>query len=140
MKVYDLIGIGLGPYHLGMAALIQEAEAFDALFLEKEDEFDWHPGMLIDGTDLQVAFLADLVTFANPKSRFSYLNYLHEHDRLYQFFSFKEFEMPREEYNHYAKWTASLLSNCLYSREVTAVYDKQNNGHYEINVTSASGE
>ncbi|MDZ5712968.1 lysine N(6)-hydroxylase/L-ornithine N(5)-oxygenase family protein [Jeotgalibacillus haloalkalitolerans] len=140
MKIYDLIGIGLGPYNLGMAALIQEAGAFDALFFEKEAEFDWHPGMLIDGTDLQVAFLADLVTFANPKSRFTYLNYLHEHQRLYQFFSFKEFEMPRSEYNHYAKWTASLLENCLYERNVISLSDQTSHGYYEVRVLTGTGE
>ncbi|WP_166786823.1 lysine N(6)-hydroxylase/L-ornithine N(5)-oxygenase family protein [Jeotgalibacillus salarius] len=139
MKIYDLIGIGLGPYHLGMAALIQEADAFDALFFEKNDEFNWHPGMLIDGTDLQVAFLADLATFANPKSQFTYLNYLHEHNRMYQFFSFKEFEMPREEYNHYAKWAASRLDNCLYSRSVVSIQDQSEKGYYEVTVGTAHG-
>ncbi|AJD90762.1 hypothetical protein JMA_14450 [Jeotgalibacillus malaysiensis] len=140
MKIYDLIGVGLGPYHLGMAALIQESGAFEALFLEKETQFEWHPGMLIDGTDLQVAFLADLVTFANPKSHFTYLNYLHEHKRLYQFFSFKEFEIPRAEYNHYAKWTASQLHNCQYECEVISIHDHKEHGYYEVTVLSTGGE
>ena len=39
---------------------------------EQESEFAWHPGMLIKGTDLQVSFLADLVTMANPRSRYTF--------------------------------------------------------------------
>ncbi|KIL45834.1 hypothetical protein KP78_21830 [Jeotgalibacillus soli] len=68
MNMIDLIRIE--PYHFQMAAAIQEADAFDAVFFEQENTFESYPGMLIDGTNLQVSFLADLVSYANPKSHF----------------------------------------------------------------------
>ena len=41
----------------------------DGVFLEARPEFDWHPGMLLDDATLQVPFMADLVTMADPTSR-----------------------------------------------------------------------
>lgn len=66
------------------------------LFFEQETEFAWHPGMLIKGTDLQVSFLADLVTMANPRSKYTFLNYLHESNRLHRFYTFEQFDIPGE--------------------------------------------
>ena len=94
-KTYDVIGIGLGPFNLGLAALMDDIDEFEALFFEQQKTFDWHPGMLIEGTDMQVPFIADLVTFANPKSRYTFLNYLHETGRLYKFFFFSGGLMSR---------------------------------------------
>ena len=85
-QIYDLCGTGIGPFNLSMAALADHTE-LQAVFLEKKNEsFDWYPGMLIKGSDLQVPFLADLVTFADPTSPYTFLNYLHHQNRLYSFF------------------------------------------------------
>lgn len=134
-KIYDVIGIGVGPFNLSLAALLEEVEEVDSLFLEQKETFDWHPGMLIDGTDLQVPFLADLVTLADPRSRYTFLQYLHEHNRLYQFYFFNRFDIPRKEYNHYAQWVASCLDNCFFSRQVNDVISHdESDPFYEINV------
>ena len=77
--VHDLIGIGVGPFNLGLACLtdpLRESDGVSGVFLEARDRFDWHPGMLLDDATLQVPFLADLVTMADPTSRWSFLNYL----------------------------------------------------------------
>jgi L-lysine 6-monooxygenase (NADPH-requiring) len=36
--------------------------------------------------EIQVPFLADLVTLADPTSPYTFLNYLHEQGRLYRFY------------------------------------------------------
>lgn len=56
-KVYDLIGVGIGPFNLGLAAMMEETGGKDVLFFEQSTEFNWHKGMLIEGTTLQVPFL-----------------------------------------------------------------------------------
>lgn len=129
--IYDMCGIGIGPFNLGMAALA-EGTALNAVFLEKKEAFDWHPGMLLNGSDLQVPFLADLVTFADPTSPFTFLNYLHQKNRLYAFFFFQRLEIPRREYNEYAKWVAGQLSSCRFSSEATDV--QYVDGLYKITV------
>ena len=65
---YDVIGIGLGPFNLGLACLADPVDDLEALFLEARDDFSWHPGMMLDDATLQVPFLADLVTMADPGS------------------------------------------------------------------------
>jgi lysine N6-hydroxylase len=128
---YDLVGIGLGPFNLGLAALLDgmDSEArpetadtdIDAVFLEQQREFSWHEGMLIEGTTLEVPFLADLVTLADPTNPHSYLNYLRETGRIYEFYFYETFQIPRREYNDYLQWVAERLGFCQFDRRVTAV-------------------
>ncbi|WP_312857720.1 lysine N(6)-hydroxylase/L-ornithine N(5)-oxygenase family protein [Bacillus haikouensis] len=129
-EMFDCIGIGIGPYNLSLAALMDEKTELKVKFFDKTPEFQWHPGMLIDLTDLQVPFIADLVTFANPQSKYSYLNYLHTHNRLYKFFFFHKFEMPRQEYNDYARWVVKQLPQCQFHSEVIGVEDAGD--HFEV--------
>lgn len=134
-KIFDFMGIGIGPFNLSLAALADQVDGLDAIFFEKKEEFDWHPGMLIDGTDLQVPFLADLVTLADPQSPYTFLNYLHHHNRLFQFYFFKRFDIPRKEYNDYAQWAASNLASCHFGRKVTDVISHQTDQpYYEVKV------
>lgn len=120
-QVYDVIGIGLGPFNLGMAALLDPVEDVSALFLEKEEEFNWHPHMLIEGTTLQVPFFADLVSMADVTNEYSFLHYLQKHQRLYHFYFLEKFHIPRKEYNHYCRWVSNRLDSCQFSREVIKV-------------------
>jgi lysine N6-hydroxylase len=120
-RIYDLIGVGIGPFNLGLACLLEKVSEADGLFFEQKPEFDWHPGMLIEGTRLQVPFLADLVTMADPTNPYSYLNYLKEHNRLFHFYFLQRLEMPRNEYNHYCQWTANKLDNCRFGKRVTNI-------------------
>lgn len=124
---YDIIGIGIGPFNLGMAALLEDVTEVKAVFFDETPSFQWHPGMLIEGADLQVPFLADLVTFADPTNRFSFLNYLHNNNRLLSFYFFNRFDIPRREYNDYAQWVASGLSNCKFGRKVVDIIDHDDN-------------
>ncbi|MDN4527542.1 lysine N(6)-hydroxylase/L-ornithine N(5)-oxygenase family protein [Fictibacillus fluitans] len=118
--IYDAVGIGIGPFNLGMAALA-EGTGIDCLFFEQKSEFNWHEGMLIEGTTLQVPFLADLVTMADPASPFSFLSYLQEQGRLYHFYFLEKFHIPRNEYNHYCQWAAKKLTSCQFGMKVEEV-------------------
>ncbi|WP_221568517.1 lysine N(6)-hydroxylase/L-ornithine N(5)-oxygenase family protein [Alkalihalobacillus sp. TS-13] len=133
-KVYDMIGIGIGPFNLGLAALIDPIDELDALFFDQTSKFEWHPGMLLEGSDLQVPFLADLVTLADPKSPYTFLNYLHEKDRLFKFYFFNRFDIPRREYSDYAAWVASNLERCLFKKRVVGVEYIKDDQLYEVHV------
>ncbi|MEM5462002.1 SidA/IucD/PvdA family monooxygenase, partial [Paraburkholderia phytofirmans] len=67
MDMLDVIGIGIGPFNLSLAALIQPT-ALRALFFEKRIEFSWHPGLMLPQSQLQVSPLKDCVTLVNPTS------------------------------------------------------------------------
>ncbi|MFB5663324.1 lysine N(6)-hydroxylase/L-ornithine N(5)-oxygenase family protein [Alteribacillus sp. HJP-4] len=131
-KIYDMAGIGIGPFNLGLAALIEPLEDLEAIFFEQNTEFQWHPGMLLEGTVLNSSFLADLVTFADPTSPYTVLNYLHKHNRLFQFYFYKKMNIPRREYNSYTRWVASQLPSCNFGSRVIDVIDHPEKGCYEI--------
>ncbi|MFS0634774.1 lysine N(6)-hydroxylase/L-ornithine N(5)-oxygenase family protein [Mesobacillus foraminis] len=116
-QIMDVIGVGIGPFNLGLAALLTKTDC-RYLFFDKKSRFEWHPGMLLEGTTLQVPFMADAVTMVDPTSPFSFLNYLHEHKRLYPFYFFEKFNIPRTEYNHYCQWIAGQLTQLQFGCEV----------------------
>ncbi len=118
MTTYDFAAIGLGPFNLGLACLTEPIDELDGVFLEAGDEFDWHPGMLLEDTTLQVPFMADLVTMADPTSRFSFLAYLKDIGRLYSFYIREDFNPLRAEYNNYCRWAANQLGSVRFGRHV----------------------
>ncbi|GAA4710820.1 lysine N6-hydroxylase [Promicromonospora umidemergens] len=121
MKTYDLLGIGIGPFGLGLAALAEPLDDVEAVFLDQRDGFSWHAGMLIEGTTLQVPFLADLVTMADPTSQYSFLAWLKATGRLYQFYIRESFYPLRAEYDQYCRWVADQLPALRWGRQVTSV-------------------
>ncbi|MBX2920176.1 MAG: lysine N(6)-hydroxylase/L-ornithine N(5)-oxygenase family protein [Ferruginibacter sp.] len=108
-KVYDIVGIGIGPFNLGLAALADGIENLQCAFVDKEPDFNWHPGMMIPGAHLQVPFYADLVTLADPMSKYSFLNYLKHKKRLFRFAIHENNFISRKEYNDYCRWVCGQL-------------------------------
>lgn len=137
--VYDLVGVGVGPFNLSLAALAERLPDVSAVFLDEGPEFRWHPGMLIDGTTLQVPFLADLVTLVDPTSRYSFLAYLSAHERLFPFYFAERFHVPRKEYEHYCQWVARSLPSCRFDRRVTEVRWDAEAGVFRVAATGPAG-
>lgn len=127
MHIHDLIGIGFGPSNLALAIALQEhgtqgGSPVDALFIEKQPRFAWHPNMLLDHAHMQISFLKDLATLRNPASPYTFLNYLHAKHRLQDFINLKTFYPSRHEFNDYLSWAASHFGEqCAYGEEVLAV-------------------
>ncbi|WP_281890744.1 lysine N(6)-hydroxylase/L-ornithine N(5)-oxygenase family protein [Paenibacillus sp. YYML68] len=117
----DLLGIGIGPFNLGLAALLQRVPEVEAVFLERQRQFAWHPGMMVEGTTLQVPFFADLVTMADPTHPLSFLSYLHQQGRLYHFYFLEKFHITRKEYSHYCEWAAKQLASCRFGIQAESV-------------------
>jgi lysine N6-hydroxylase len=124
-NTYDFVGIGLGPFNLGLACLTEPIDELDGVFLESKPDFEWHAGMFLDGAHLQTPFMSDLVTLADPTSRYSFLNYLKEKGRLYSFYIRENFYPLRVEYDDYCRWAANKLSSVRFGTTVTEVrYDE----------------
>lgn len=120
-KTYDFVGIGLGPFNLGLACLTEPIDELDGILLESKPDFEWHAGMFLDGAHLQTPFMSDLVTLADPTSPYSFLNYLKEKGRLYSFYIRENFYPLRVEYDDYCRWAANKLSNVRFGTTVTEV-------------------
>jgi lysine N6-hydroxylase len=134
MKIYDVIGVGIGPFNLGLAALLDD-KPIDSIFFDKKESFCWHPGLMMDWTTLQVPFLADLVTMADPTSKFTFLNYLKEKNRLYKFYFKENFFIPRQEYNDYCSWVTRSCNSCKFGYEVTNIERLEESTHELWSVT-----
>ena len=124
--VVDVFGVGFGPSNLALAIVLDEqsrgcraVQPPRAAFAEQRDGFGWHQGMLIDGADLQVTYLKDLVTMRDPTSSFSFLAYLHQAGRLPAFINQKKLYPSRLEFHDYLAWAARRLRHMVtYGLEV----------------------
>ncbi|SNY73027.1 lysine N(6)-hydroxylase/L-ornithine N(5)-oxygenase family protein [Paractinoplanes atraurantiacus] len=143
MMVYDLVGIGFGPSNLALAIAIEEHDTpLNAVFLEKQEDFGWHRGMLFEDATMQVSFLKDLVTMRNPASDFSFVSYLHAHDRLAEFINFKSMYPLRVEFHDYFMWAARRMSHLVrYGHTVTDVVPvvDENGEAWAVDVISPRG-
>lgn len=126
-RVHDVIGVGLGPANLALAVALEEGgeqgqPPLDGVFLERKAGWAWHPDMMLEGAHVQISFLKDLVTLSNPRSRFSFLSYLHDRGRLHEFVNLRRFHPTRVEFNDYFDWAAERLDGwVIYGQEVVAL-------------------
>ncbi|MGN9760307.1 lysine N(6)-hydroxylase/L-ornithine N(5)-oxygenase family protein [Streptomyces sp. SD31] len=131
----DLVGIGIGPFNLSLAALAHPLTGLDAVFYEQRPTFAWHPGLLIEGARIQVPFLADLVTLADPASPWSFLNYLKTRDRLFPFYFAERFHIQRAEYDAYCRWVSENLPALSFGHQVDAVRYNPERDVFEVDFT-----
>ncbi|MFJ2604487.1 lysine N(6)-hydroxylase/L-ornithine N(5)-oxygenase family protein [Streptomyces sp. NPDC091279] len=131
----DLVGIGIGPFNLSLAALAHPLTHLDTAFYEQRPAFTWHPGLLIDGARIQVPFLADLVTLADPANPWTFLNYLKSRDRLFPFYLAEHFHIERTEYDAYCRWVADHLPGLHFSHQVDAVRWNPERALFEVDFT-----
>ncbi|MCA1438623.1 putative histamine N-monooxygenase [Ensifer sp. IC4062] len=139
MTDFDLAGIGIGPFNLGLAALLSSHKNLSNVFFERKPAFRWHEGLLLPGTTLQVPFLADLVTMADPTHPLSFLNYLAAHDRLYKFYFYENFMIPRQEYDHYCRWASQQLPACRFGEDVVDVTHEPASDSFVVESRAATG-
>ncbi|MEU9067527.1 SidA/IucD/PvdA family monooxygenase [Streptomyces sp. NPDC048306] len=109
----EVLAIGAGPANLSLAVALEELApvrlAEETLLLERGDAVAWQRGMLLPWAQSQVSFLKDLVTLRNPRSKFSFVNFLHETGRLEDFINLSSFTPYRSEISEYHRWVAESL-------------------------------
>ncbi|MFR9725210.1 lysine N(6)-hydroxylase/L-ornithine N(5)-oxygenase family protein [Streptomyces sp. MS19] len=137
--VLDLAAVGIGPFNLSLTALADEIDDLAYAAYDRRPAYDWHPGLMFDWAKLQVGFLADLVSLVRPTSRWSFLNYLAEHDRMYPFYIAERFHVPRREYADYCAWAAARLPGCHFGTDVTAVHWDAERALWRLTLTPADG-
>ncbi|PYH41868.1 lysine N(6)-hydroxylase/L-ornithine N(5)-oxygenase family protein [Aspergillus saccharolyticus JOP 1030-1] len=133
--LHDLLCVGFGPASLAIAIALNDAldpclnkSACSSgwqprvCFLERQKQFAWHPGMLLPGSKMQISFIKDLATLRDPRSSFTFLNYLHQKERLIHFTNLGTFTPARLEFEDYMRWCAQRFSEVVsYGEEVIDV-------------------
>ncbi|WP_156993116.1 lysine N(6)-hydroxylase/L-ornithine N(5)-oxygenase family protein [Pseudonocardia acaciae] len=149
VEVLDVIGVGFGPSNLALAIALAEhnlgGRKLTARFIERQERFGWHRGMLIEDATMQVSFLKDLVTPRNPESPFTFLSYLHSRDRLSDFINYGSVYPSRLEFHDYLEWAAAKFADQVdYGSEVVAIRPvRRADGlveHVEIQARDALGD
>jgi lysine N6-hydroxylase len=118
--VVDLLGIGIGPSNLSLAALATETEISTA-FIDSKPSFSWHSDMMLPESKLQVGYVKDCVTLVSPTNKHSFLNYLAENGRLFQFINRRSDYVYRREFELYYQWVASKLQSLQFGDTVESL-------------------
>lgn len=85
--------------------------------------------MLLEGAKMQISFIKDMATLRNPRSEFTFLNYLHKNNRLVEFTNLSTFLPQRIEYEDYMRWCASWFEDVVdYNQEVVEVIPEKSAG------------
>lgn len=141
MAIHDFLLVGFGPAGLAIAVAAHEKKVLSFVALEQQDDFKWHPGMLIPGASMQISFLKDLATLRDPKSEFTFLNYLFEQGRLVKFLNLDTFLPQREEYQDYMHWAAKKIdaTGCVkYNTKVKAMEQTQDPAVLKVTASTES--
>lgn len=123
ISFHDVIGVGFGPANLALAIALKESiSSLDVLFLETQDQSHWHPHAMFHGSDIQNHPLRDLVTPRNPRSQYTFINFLKEHGRLFEFLNLGITFPLRTEYAQYLLWVADHFAGAVrYNERVTSI-------------------
>lgn len=108
----DLLGVGIGPFNLSLAALLKKTSA-SHLFLDKSSQFAWHPEMMFADSIMQTSYLKDLVTPVDPTSPYSFLNYLVSEGLFYPFMNTNRSVVSRREFEAYCRWVSERMPERL---------------------------
>ncbi|MCX5205990.1 SidA/IucD/PvdA family monooxygenase [Streptomyces sp. NBC_00237] len=131
--LFDVLGIGVGPFNLSTAALLPKAASLTAQFIDRKDEFTWHPGLLFRDATLQSPSLKDCVTLVDPTSEYSFLNYLARNRRLNRFVVADYPNVRRAEFNDYFRWICQSLDTVQFGTDVRSLTFHNGTFHAETN-------
>lgn len=118
---FDLVGVGVGPSNLSLAALADPVRDLRAVFLEARSQFHWHPGLMDGEALIQTSYLKDLVTPVDPTNRHSFLSFLRETRRLYRFVVANPSRVSRVEFEQYYRWVAQRLPSVRFGAGVESI-------------------
>jgi L-ornithine N5-oxygenase len=129
-EIFDVAGIGFGPANIALAIALEERGSTGTVrFLERRSGPGWFPDMLLDGSDIQNNPLRDFVTPRNPRSRYTFVNYLHQQGRLFDYLNLG-LEFPlRKDYARYIEWAARQFDDVVdYASDVASIELTQESG------------
>ncbi|RYZ60257.1 MAG: lysine 6-monooxygenase [Proteobacteria bacterium] len=117
----DLLGIGIGPFNLSLAALSSSVNKLKSRFFEQKASFEWHSELFFSDATMQTTYLKDLVTPVDPTNPNSFLNYLVQKGSFYAFLNTNRKTISRQEFEAYCRWVSERLTNTQFASPVREI-------------------
>ncbi|MBX9725399.1 MAG: lysine N(6)-hydroxylase/L-ornithine N(5)-oxygenase family protein, partial [Candidatus Obscuribacterales bacterium] len=124
-EALDLLGVGIGPFNMSLAALLSPLGDIDSKFFDARPNFVWHAGQLMPDAEIQVSHMKDLVTLVDPTNPYSFLAYLRSQKRLYRFINSNFRHVLRMEFSQYLEWVSRSLDNLIFDEAVQDIKFKK---------------
>jgi len=136
----DVLGIGFGPSNIALMIAFEELDSSDRVhFIEGRSEAHWHPDMLLQGSDIQNNPLRDLVTPRNPRSVYSFTNYLKSEGRLFDYLNLGLHYPFRKDYARYVAWAANFFkANVDYGVSAMSVAIDESTHRWRVSTNAGS--
>lgn len=139
-ETHDVLGVGIGPFNLSLAALLSPIPGIDSKFFDARDSFIWHAGQLLPDAEIQVTHLKDLVTLVDPTNPYSFLAFLRKHKRLYRFINGSFNHVLRKEFSQYFQWVSQSLPNLHFDEAVQDLQFKKSHFVMQTNKRIIKGK
>lgn len=136
----DLIGVGIGPFNLSLAALLEKT-GVRSQFFDNKTEFSWHREIMFNDSIMQTSFLKDLVTPIDPTNPHSFLNFLVQKGLFYAHMNTSRGHVSRREFELYCQWVCqNLASRAQFSTPVDAIEFADGAFHCKVGVETHSSQ
>lgn len=142
MDVLDVLGVGFGPSNIALAIALEESGDFESWhFLEQALTPIWQSEMLFEisldtYSNIQNIPYRDLVSPRNPRSKYSFLNYLVENGLMFQHLNMDMLMPLRPDYARYIQWVAEAFSDRVTcGQRVESITPDDEGDHYIVRTT-----
>lgn len=127
VQAYDLVCIGFGASALSLAIALRERHALTgAIFLEQQTQSSWKPCHSLLSARMKTSFLHDLITSENPRSKFTFISYLHSTNQLVVYTNSGRITPSRTMFADYLRWcTKQFEQNISFGNRVVGVAPAQ---------------
>ena len=108
--VKDVVCVGFGLSSVAIAAAFAENSPGGKIcFLERRPTFLWASGEISPDNRTRTPFLRDLITSQNPRSKFTFHNYLYSTNQLVAFTNASSLYPSRLLMGQYLEWVAGQI-------------------------------
>lgn len=107
---YDVVCVGFGTKGLALSTVLADHDPTQkVLVVERDDHFNGDLGFAATNSSAGSTFLRDLITLRNPRSEYTFINFLHETNLLIAFTNASQLITSRQLTARYMTWVAEKI-------------------------------
>lgn len=122
---FDIVCIGFGTKGLALSTILADHDSSQkVLVVERGNHFDAELASAFPDHGMASTFLRDLITLRNPRSPYTFINFLHETELLIDFTNVSQLSTTRRLATQYLTWVADKIERLgwvAYGKEVVNI-------------------